>query len=217
MKFLEEDGLQYLIDKIQNRVIQFHEYIDVTGDKVFLAKIRKTNSNPWVIKYKIISEIPQETNSTQIADVIIGGIADKLSYYYTSNIIYDSAHLSAINNTIAIGLLRDEPNFIGIDISNKSSKLHNIKIEIQYMYGCSVSFFNKPKILESYIGYEINDIEFQKDGIFFTNNESSDIFVKRDELSGVAFSGSYKDLLDKPDLLQVGADDESKELYFFLQ
>ena len=52
-------------------------------------------------------------------------------------------------------------------------------------------------------------IDFSKNGIYFSQRTSAENFAT------VAFSGSYKDLIDTPDLLEVEYDADNEKAIFY--
>lgn len=206
---LNREGLETLINQIQSENLRTEiiSNYNAQPNPQFFFKIRK-NTNHWIIKYKITSYIEESDSYTQISDVTIAGCGSDISYFNTSNIVYDEGMLSCTNHKICIG---SDFIYFGLDLDNRN-KLHSVKIEINSLYNCSVKVFNSPIQLNDIAGdiILIKNIQFSKNGIVLNNEIAED-------LAKVAITGDYDDLLNKPLLLNVDSDEDENEIFFFLE
>lgn len=219
-RFLNQHGLQHLIEKIETGVLTTQEYFNVktlgsnpTEGTAFLFKLVVANEQePWIIKYRITSEITTDSNSKQVATVTLGGIGNELSYYQSQNIIYDKARRGAESHCIALHSLE---HLVGLNIQNRPAQPHSILVELQFLKGCNVLFFNNAHMLSELIDNDNQLSEFILKQVPFNINGTMEDTTFSVDLAAVAFSGSYNDLTDKPELLDVKADDSQENLIFF--
>lgn len=221
MRTLDEQGLQSLIKEVQSGVIKRHIYSNVTasgsdaakGSLIFLVLTTTSAFDPWVIRYRVQSVIDSNNNTNQMADVIVGGINNKISYYSSSNIVFDSSELSAHNHIILTN--KQNKIYFGINLKDAYAENHNITIEVQYFKNGQVGIFKDIKDLKSLFSDEeiyqfvLKEIDFSKEG----KVSSGDVNIP-ENLSKVATTGMYNDLLERPKLLNVDFDQESDTLSF---
>lgn len=220
MSFVNEQGLQTLIKLTQGKIIKKKEFEDVSakGD-VYVAEIFPFYfDQPWHLLYRITVNVPEDVNATQFAIVSIGGIKSEITYYTTQTTIYDigrrSAEMHSFDLLTKSGYISANGHLMGLRTTSLDVT-RNISIEFYDIVGCDVRFRERAQsISDIEIGindyYMIDRFKFSDNG-FFAHN-----VPERDELSEVAFSGSYEDLLDKPDIMDVSYDLSTDEEIVFI-
>ncbi|MBQ0112768.1 MAG: hypothetical protein KBT03_06540 [Bacteroidales bacterium] len=206
---------KYLIKKTYDSVLYDDE------SSLYYGKIRPINyETPWSVRLRVTSEIENVSGSEQYADLYISSTESNLGSFETKNTVYDST-LNGIENNILYllteeGYYQDLAHLLGIEISEENrDKPRKVSVELYESQNALVEFYNNPKKIN-----EISSVDKYSDAVFmnftdngvFTNN-----MITKEDLSVVALSGSYNDLLDKPLLLDLLMDETSDTLIFTKQ
>jgi hypothetical protein len=208
-----------------NNILMEREFNNVIAEDsiMYYGCFRPIDFNiPWTIKFRIYAEVADTSGATQYADIFLSGVGENLGTFETKNVIYDLG-LKCISNNILYLLnketyITDESNknYLGIDLLNTNESYNRtIKVEIYETTNCVFDWAGTEAMTASRLGISALDysktiyINFNENGEF-TNN-----LVNKEELSEVAFTGSYNDLKDKPSLLEVKIDDEFEDLLTF--
>lgn len=223
----QEDNENVLVSKSYNNVSK-------EGNSYF-ALIAPDNYNsaysdyhrPWSVKYKVY--YPERE---QYAEVYIGGVKDKISYFDTRNIVGTEDSLLKSN---IISLTPSSPHILGVNGTLNS----DLEIEICETANCTIVFFEN---IESYsdigtityggntFAYNLEEddvqttkIEFSKSGFYASNIPDLHVIKEGNilefieggsggvatlDLAKVAYTGLYGDLIETPSLLDAEVDDE---------
>lgn len=227
LQVLDSNGLQTLIGQIQGQVLKTSKYYKVKakgndntqGTVLMFQIVPASDKAPWIVKYRINSVIPSNDSTTQLGEVLLGGINNKLAYYSTASIIYDLGMLSAKSHIVINNQSR---MYVGLNLQQKFNDLHDITIEYEFFKNCRITAFKNAKLISDLIAdddlsqFILKEIDFTKNGLLTSGDltQSGDDGDIESRLSEVAFSGSYNDLTDKPQILQLQADQGEETITF---
>lgn len=189
-------------------LMQTYENVNSVNDiPLYYAEIFPINKEElWEVNVKIKVNIKGEPLVYQVADLYLGGIDSTLSYWEVKNFISNEEYIEVSSNLFLPSIEDGASHLLGINLSNISKKERTIKIELYNNSNCEISF-KSDMLFKTNNNY--SEIDFSKNGIYFSTK------TKTGEFADVAFSGSYKDLIDTPDLLQVEYDIDNEKAIFY--
>lgn len=189
-------------------LMQAYENVNsVDGIPLYYAEIFPINKEElWEVNVKIKVNIKGDFLVYQVADLYLGGIDSTLSYWEVKNFISNEEYIEVSSNLFLPSIEDGASHLLGINLSNISEKERTIKVELYNNSNCEISF-KTDMLFKTNNNY--SEIDFSKNGIYFSTRK------KTGEFADVAFSGSYKDLIDTPDLLQVEYDADNEKAMFY--
>jgi hypothetical protein len=190
---------------------------------MYYASIKPIDFNSsWTLKFRIYADVAGAAGATQYADIFLSGIGDSLGTYEAKNTIYDLGLRCIANNILYLlnqdGFNNGGKHYLGIDLSNtKEEYSRTISIEIYEATNCLFEWAGTSLVTATNLG--ISALDYSKTIYieFSQNGEFTNTTIKKEDLSNVAFSGSYNDLLDKPSLLDVAIDENTDGLLNFFK
>ena len=187
---------------------QIYENVNSVNDiPLYYATVLPINKNElWEVNIKIKVNIKGDSLVHQVADLYLGGIDNTLSYWEVRNFIPNEEYIEVASNLFLPSIEDNGNHLLGIKLNNILEKKRIIKIELYSNSNCEISF-------KADMAFKTNNnyskIDFSKNGIYFSQRTSAENFAT------VAFSGSYKDLIDTPDLLEVEYDADNEKAIFY--
>lgn len=208
-RFLDEAGLQQVIHMVHSDTIQALDYSDVvaagssiqSGSIFFLKLALASEKEPWIVKYRVSSKIGAREESAQSSEVVVGGVGNIIGYYRADNAVYNKLKASATNHAIAV---RGDMILFGLDITSSFTYRHDLHVEVSFVKGGNATLYSQAKTLAEIFGaahegdFTLRTIDFSESGIVDTSTSGGPSAA----LATVAYTGSYSDLQNKPQILE---------------
>jgi hypothetical protein len=223
----DEDELTFVLAPLpkSSNILMSREFDNVLKEDniMYYASIKPIDFNSsWTLKFRIYADVAGAAGATQYADIFLSGIGDSLGTYEAKNTIYDLGLRCIANNILYLlnqdGFNNGGKHYLGIDLSNtKEEYSRTISIEIYEATNCLFEWAGTSLVTATNLG--ISALDYSKTIYieFSQNGEFTNTTIKKEDLSNVAFSGSYNDLLDKPSLLDVAIDENTDGLLNFFK